>query len=39
MELSAVLLQLISDLLPASLWGWVLFHTWPIPGFLGIMCR
>lgn len=40
MELSAVLLQLISELLSASLCGWAQFHTWLIQGplkHLGIM--
>lgn len=40
MGLSAVLLQLISELLAASLWGWALFHTWLVQGlfnYSGIM--
>lgn len=34
MELSAVLLQLISELLSANLWGWALFRTWLVQGLL-----
>lgn len=39
MELSAVLLQLISELLSASWWGWALVHTWLVQGLLKYLER
>lgn len=37
MELSAVLLQLISEFLSASRWGWALFHTQLVQGLLNYL--